>query len=372
MRQQAPLKPVGEPGDHPLEMGELLVEMLAQPAELVGVAELLGVDDLVEFLGVGPIGGLAGLVRQETVGAPTLRALAFLVPGPGHHLFLDLFGHRILGVLALAVFHVGGWRALHLGGRAVHLGGLGVVVLGVGILAVLALVGRFALAFARFLVEQVEVVEQLVDRPRKGLLVADGGFQSLEIGIDLVADPFPPEIHQRAGRFRQRPVRPSLPRHHADSLGDRRVLDVGDPRVAARLAAPGKRGIEIGRDARHVPGSDGLDPHLFERLEYRPRGFPGGRAPGMQIGIVVAQLERHGIGFAAQLRYLALGQIARGDGEAGLVLDQPRFRAEIDRYVLTPGNGAHRRAGDAAERLDRSIGRRGTHLPDRVPSPVRT
>ena len=172
--QKAALQPVGQPGDDPLEMSQLLVEMLAQPAQLVGVAELLGVHLLVEVDGIGPVGGLAGLVGQESVGAPALRALAFLVPGPRHHLFLDLLGHRVLGVLALAVLHIGGWRALHLGGRAVHLVGLGVLVLGVRVLAVLALVGRLALAFARLLVEQVEVVEQLVDRPREVLLVADG------------------------------------------------------------------------------------------------------------------------------------------------------------------------------------------------------
>ena len=373
LRQQAPLQPVGEPGDDPLEMGELLVEMLPQTTQLVGVAELLRVDDLVEFLRIGAVGGLAGLVGQETVGAPALRALAFLVPGPGHHLFLDLFGHRVLGILALPVFHFGGGGALHLRGRAFHLGGLGVLVLGVGLLAVLALIGRLALAFPRLLVEQVEVVEQPVDRAREGFLIADGRFERGEIGVDLVADLLPPEIHQRAGRLGDRSPGPFLPRHQPHGFGDRRVLDVGDARVAARLAAPGQRGVEIRRDTGHVPGPDGLDPHLFERFEHGARRLPGGRAPGMELDIVVAQLERHRIGLAAQLRHLAFGQVAGGDRQPRLVLDQTRLRAEIDRHVLAPGDGAHRRAGDAAERLDRGIGRRGTHLGNRAaPSPVRT
>ena len=49
LRQQAALQPVGEPGDHALQVGELLVELVAQPRQLVGVAQLVGLDDLVEL-----------------------------------------------------------------------------------------------------------------------------------------------------------------------------------------------------------------------------------------------------------------------------------------------------------------------------------
>ena len=45
--QEPALQPVGEPRDHALQMRELLVEQVAQPRQLVGVAQLVGVDDLV-------------------------------------------------------------------------------------------------------------------------------------------------------------------------------------------------------------------------------------------------------------------------------------------------------------------------------------
>ena len=50
LRQQAALQAVGEAPDDALEMGELLVEIGAQARQLVGIAEILGVDDLVELL----------------------------------------------------------------------------------------------------------------------------------------------------------------------------------------------------------------------------------------------------------------------------------------------------------------------------------
>ena len=51
LRQQAALQPVGELGDHALQMLQLLVELLAQPGQFLGVAQLLGVDFLVDRRG---------------------------------------------------------------------------------------------------------------------------------------------------------------------------------------------------------------------------------------------------------------------------------------------------------------------------------
>ena len=44
---QAPLQAVGQPADHALQMRQLLVEMGAQAGQLVGVAQIGGLDDLV-------------------------------------------------------------------------------------------------------------------------------------------------------------------------------------------------------------------------------------------------------------------------------------------------------------------------------------
>ena len=62
LRQQPPLQPVGEPSDHALQVRELLVEIAAQPVELLGLAEILRADDLVELGREGLVVGTARLV----------------------------------------------------------------------------------------------------------------------------------------------------------------------------------------------------------------------------------------------------------------------------------------------------------------------
>ena len=49
LRQQAPLQPVREPADDALKVRQLLVEIGAQPRQFVGIAQFLGMDDLVEL-----------------------------------------------------------------------------------------------------------------------------------------------------------------------------------------------------------------------------------------------------------------------------------------------------------------------------------
>ena len=53
LRHQPPLQPVGEAGDDRRQVLQLLVEILAQPLQFVGVAQFVGVDDLVEPGGEG-------------------------------------------------------------------------------------------------------------------------------------------------------------------------------------------------------------------------------------------------------------------------------------------------------------------------------
>ena len=47
--------------DHALQVGQLLVELLAQPGQLIGVAQVVGLDDLVELRGEGVVA--RGVVR---------------------------------------------------------------------------------------------------------------------------------------------------------------------------------------------------------------------------------------------------------------------------------------------------------------------
>src|SRR6188474_483900 len=73
LRQQPALQPVGEPRHGAVQRLQLLVEEGAQALELVGVAKLLGTDDLV--IGAGEYLVAEGLwvLENREVGAPRLR-----------------------------------------------------------------------------------------------------------------------------------------------------------------------------------------------------------------------------------------------------------------------------------------------------------
>src|SRR3546814_11395226 len=55
-------------------MGELLVEKLAQAGQLVGIAELLGLDRLVELVGEGMVGRVGLVVAAEQLGKLARRS----------------------------------------------------------------------------------------------------------------------------------------------------------------------------------------------------------------------------------------------------------------------------------------------------------
>ena len=99
LRHQPALQAVGEPRHHALQIGELLVEIVAQPRQLLGVAEILGVDLLVELVGVDAV---EILVRQRGEGQlrpPRLLAVGRLL---ALHVVGQLVEIELLGV------HVGG------------------------------------------------------------------------------------------------------------------------------------------------------------------------------------------------------------------------------------------------------------------------
>ncbi len=96
-REQPPLEPVGEPGDDVLQPRHLLVEIGAEPPQLLLVAQLAGLDDLVEAGGEGLV---VGGWRQLPIAPPGRRqdVIAKLIAGRGF-LFASL---ELLG-LALRV-----------------------------------------------------------------------------------------------------------------------------------------------------------------------------------------------------------------------------------------------------------------------------
>ena len=88
-REQAPLQAVGKPADDAVELGELLVELIAQPGQLLAVAEVGGADDLVELGGER----LVGRLPARPVAPPGWRRRR-----PGLVVLLAL-AHRGVGVL---------------------------------------------------------------------------------------------------------------------------------------------------------------------------------------------------------------------------------------------------------------------------------
>ena len=74
LRHQPPLQPVGEARDDRVEVLQLLVEIFAQALQLVGVAQFVCVNDLVEPGGIGLVVGPA-LLRGGRLRRAALRGL---------------------------------------------------------------------------------------------------------------------------------------------------------------------------------------------------------------------------------------------------------------------------------------------------------
>ncbi len=158
----------------------------------------------------------------------------------------------------------------------------------------------------------------------------------------------------RGGRRRRTGER--FPRQQAHRLGQRHVVALADMLVALAAIALVEHGREIGGDAGHAPRAQRLDPRLLGALEDGARGLAARQAPRMERGIVVAQLERGGVGGAAHGRRLGMAQIARRQREA-----HPRARggrrlgAIADGDILALRQRAHGGGGGAFEDLERCL-----------------
>src|SRR5262245_3842588 len=72
------LKPVGESGDGAMKRDELLVEKSAQAIELVRLAQLLGIDDLVVGAGEHLVAEGLGVIENREIWPPRLRPARLL------------------------------------------------------------------------------------------------------------------------------------------------------------------------------------------------------------------------------------------------------------------------------------------------------
>src|SRR5689334_22100442 len=168
--------------------------MVAQAAELLGVAQLVGLDHLVELLGVGVILLAERLVRQRAGRQPrTFGAARLLLVARAHlHLGLGLVGGGLRGVVLLR----GVLGLLALSAVALALARIALVVarlvrLAVGVLLVLVLFLVVVLEVRR-LVAELEVADQLARGAREGVLVGQGLLELLEVAPGSGLDVGPP------------------------------------------------------------------------------------------------------------------------------------------------------------------------------------
>src|SRR3546814_7610967 len=99
----------------------------------------------------------------------------------------------------------------------------------------------------------------------------------------------------------------------------RRIRPVGDAvQALATLALlHGRR--EILADARHAPRTQRLDPRLLQGLVEHRGHIAARHAARMELGVMIADLQRDRIGLAAQLGDFLRRQIAAREGNAGAI-----------------------------------------------------
>ena len=318
LRHQAALQPVGEPRDHALEMGELLVEIAAQPVELLGLAQIFGGDGLVELGGEGPVIGTARLVAAALARPP-----------------------RLGGILRIAhlgiVRHVGGRRIGRLGGAVGQVLGRGVRLFEAHALAVLGLRGFAVLALlvlAAFLVvvlavllvlvaalvAHVEGIEQVVDDVAELALVLDHVLEPVEVAPGAALDEAAPQLDEAARRRRRRLAGQALAHQHRQRLLDRRIGAIGDLVEFAAMELVVEHGGEILGDALHAARPDRLDAGLLDRLEHRARLLAARQQAAVNGVVVAGHAQRDRVGMAAHDRGIGRRELARR-------LRQPRLAA---------------------------------------------
>ena len=274
LRHQPALQPVGEPRHDALQMRELLVEIAAQPFQLVMVAEVFGRDHLVEFRREGVIFRPARLVGAARIRPRRLArrlvvaefAVVEGVAGRGlrafHRAFRHLVGRRLRLIGAHFLGGVGIGRAL----------GAGLVVLAVAIVVlVLVLVGLGVAVVAEF-----ERGQQVMHRIAELRLILGEAIEPVEPGADLVFQHRAPEVdHLAGGRGRRQPGQ-ALAHQHRQRVGQRRVGAVGDLVELAAMEMIVEHRGEIFRDARPSAASRALRPGPARRPRTRraPADFP--------------------------------------------------------------------------------------------------
>src|SRR5260221_5219526 len=286
---QAALQPVGEARDDALQMGELLVEEVAQPRQLVGVAQLLGLDGLiatrreglVEFL----IRSAGGVARQHAGPAGLAR---IIIAGARHHLAFGFLAAGILAVLA-ALRRAALERRLGAGR-----GALAALGLPLAVLRLVALALGFVAVLAILAVAEVEILDQPPRHPPVGFLVAGVASKIGDVLADAGLEIGPPRIADLARGGGRRLAGDLLARQQADRLRERHVAALRHPLVALPAIALVEHRREVVGDADHAAGAERLDARLLDGVVDGARGFAGRHAAVMDGLVVIAQAEGDG------------------------------------------------------------------------------
>ena len=275
----------------------------AQPHQLVGLAQLRRLDDLVEIGAVGVVlvavrdvapglrepGGLArglgvvlaelGAVEVQAVRVPGLR---LLLARPLPHLHpVRALGARLVRLARLALVE-----------RAVRAVLAGVVVLGVVELRVGLLVGEPRASGAA----RASPARTPAGRARSG--TARRG-PSPTGALELRA-PVSHRLRGRggAGAGRASSSRASSATISGGGIGSESPLR-SRPRFATRASSTASR---VDGHARHRLRAEHLAPRLLQRVEHLPGLRAARHVPGVEPGIVMPHLQRHGVGLPAGAR----------------------------------------------------------------------
>ncbi len=259
------------------------------------VAQFLGVDFLVEFLGEDAIVDLLVEIVEGAVGAAGLAGrLGILIEIVGHFLV------RHLGAVHLAFFHLLLRGLAFISGRRIGTGlFLDLFFLGL-VGARLLLVGFCLLAF-RLVIVVAEFLrhlhggQHLAHQPRKRLLVANHLGKVAQVAGGLVLDEVAPQVENLAGTGRWFFAGQLFAHQKGDGFGKRCIV----LRVDARKIRLGiffrVHGLNVGGHARHAQRTDGFHPRLLNSVEDQPRLGTLRRHHRMGVSVMAGKAKRHGI-----------------------------------------------------------------------------
>ena len=195
LRQQTPLEPIGEFGNNALQMGKLLVKLLAQPRQFIRIAKIIGGHHFIELRAEGVVA--RGIIHLRHFAA-LLRATWLVIAISCGAIFFGFFRFFVRS-FALHLLRLGAEHFIFLIGLALPFAGL--VLLGSAFAAFFAFfVLLFALSFHLGLCE-VECGQQLPSSAGEGALVFGSGRHFRERLFGIITNRVAPQIQHAMRGF---------------------------------------------------------------------------------------------------------------------------------------------------------------------------